>query len=64
MLIPIQQLVKFQVIPAKGYKMGQAFPEDFKPVTYVSNELWKKLPLYIQVRYEYTPVDGNHKLKG
>ena len=63
MLIPIQQLVKFQVIPASDYKMGRAFPAGFNPVSSVTNELWKKLPLYIQVQYEYHPVDGKHKLK-
>ena len=63
MILSIQQLVKFELIPATGYKLGKAFPKDFKPVTYVSNDLWKKLPLYIQVQYEYTPVDGKHKLK-
>jgi hypothetical protein len=63
-MITIPQLVSLNLIPKTGYKMGRAFPSGFKPVSSVSNEIWKKLPLYIQVRYEYTPVNGNHTFKG
>jgi hypothetical protein len=64
MLLSIQQLASLNLIPKTGYKMGKAFPVGFKPAASVSNDVWKKLPLFIQVRYEYTPVNDNHTFKG
>lgn len=64
MLLSIQQLVSLNLIPKTGYKMGKSFPAGFKPAVSVSNDIWKKLPLFIQVRYEYNPVNGSHIFKG
>jgi hypothetical protein len=63
-MLTIKQLVQYGLIPKTGYKMGKSFPEGFELPKEVSNNLWKKLPLFIQVRYEYTPVNGSHSFKG
>ena len=62
MSLSTQELVQNKLIPATGYKLGKAFPKGFQLPKEVNNNLWKKLPLFIQVRYSYTPVNDIHTL--
>lgn len=48
--------------PKSKYKWGAAFPKDFQLPKVITNEEFKKIPLYVQVRYEYAPKDGVHRL--
>lgn len=61
-MLTVQQLAQYGFIPKTGYKMGKLFPEGFQLPKEVNNNLWKKLPLFIQVRYAYTPVNDVHTL--
>lgn len=63
-MLNYQQLVNLKLIPATHYKYGRAIPNTFNRPTEVSNETFKKLPLYIQVGYVTEMENGFHKLKG
>lgn len=57
------ELIQLGMIPKTNYKMNQAFPKDFVRPEFVSNEVFKKLPLYIQVGYMTECVNGRHNRK-
>ncbi len=56
------ELTKLGFIPKTKYKMGQAFPVGFNLPKQVTDVEFKKIPLYIQVRYAYTSENGIHPL--
>jgi hypothetical protein len=56
------ELTSLGFVPKTKYKMGQPFPEDFSLPKEITNEMFKKIPLYIQIRYSYTPVNNIHFL--
>ncbi|NCQ51907.1 hypothetical protein GW796_08445 [archaeon] len=56
------ELAEFGFIPKSHYKLGHPFPEGFSLPKSITNEMFKKIPLYIQIRYSYTPIEGVHTL--
>lgn len=56
------ELAELGFIPKSKYKLGKAFPSDFKLPQSVPHEQWRKLPLYIKVRYSLYEVEGIHNL--
>lgn len=63
MIYNLNELKQLGFIPAKGYKLGHAFPQGFKLPVSITHESFKRLHLYIQVRYELDQVDGKHNLR-
>lgn len=59
------QLRELGFIPKTSYTVGRAFPEGFLLPETCDNATFKKLPLFINIRYTF-PADGNniHHLKG
>ena len=49
-------------IPKSHYKLGHPFPEGFNLPKEVTDDEFKKIPLYIQVRYSYESTNGSHYL--
>ncbi len=58
-----KQLRELGFIPGSNYKLGQAFPKNFELPLSVTPSDWKKLPLYIQVRYEYSNPFGEDHIR-
>lgn len=50
-------------IPQTKYELGKKFPDGFELPQSVKNEDFKNLPLYIQVRYEYSSNGQVHLRK-
>ena len=59
----LNELKTLGFIPPRGYKLGQPFPVDFKLPRFISTVDFKKIPLYIQVRYETEMVNVLHELR-
>lgn len=57
------ELIELGFIPKTNYTMGRAFPPGWKLPETIPTNVWKKLPLYINIRYNSIPVDNMHKLK-
>lgn len=56
------ELENLGFFPKSKYKWGAVFPKEFKLPEEITNDQFKKIPLYVQVRYEYTPKNGIHKI--
>lgn len=61
-MFTVNELKELGFFPKTKYKWGQALPKNFSLPKEITNEQFKKIPLYIQVRYEYSPQNGMHKL--
>jgi hypothetical protein len=59
----LNELKTLGFIPRSGYKLDRAFPVDFKLPQFISTVGFKKIPLYIQVRYETEVVNAFHELR-
>ncbi len=62
MLYNKQELQQKGFFPKGKYNFGGIFPEGFKLPEIISNEDFKKIPLYVKIHYEYYPTNGVHKL--
>jgi hypothetical protein len=63
MILTTNELKSLNFIPNSNYKMGRAFPPEFKLPRFATIDVYKKLPLFIQVRYETSVKLGVHALK-
>jgi hypothetical protein len=57
------ELSEMGFIPMSHYKIERAFPPEWKLPLNVKSSIYKKLPLYIQVRYEDSHTNSLHSLR-
>lgn len=62
MLYTKEELKAKGFFPKTKYNWGAAFPKGFNLPKQITHDDFKKIPLYVKVRYEYYATEGIHKL--
>lgn len=61
-MFTVNELKEKGFFPKTHYSWGSVFPQGFKLPEEITNDEFKRIPLYVKVRYEYYATNGVHKL--